>query len=51
MWPLTQAQGDMLEIAYNNCLRWILGVGIDDRHSLEHLKGRCQVPSLKWFVA
>ncbi len=51
MWPLTQAQGDRLETAYSNCMRRILGVDIADRHSLEHLRGRCQVLSLRWFLA
>ncbi len=51
MWPLTQAQRDRLETAYNSYLRWILGVGIANCHSLEHLKGRCQVPSLRWLLA
>ncbi len=51
MWPLTQAQGDRLETVYNNCLRWILGVGITNCHNLEHMRGRCQVPSLRWLLA
>jgi hypothetical protein len=50
-WPLTQAQGDRLETAYNSCLRRILGVGIAICHSFEHLKGKCQVLSLRWFLA
>ncbi len=52
-WPLMQAQGDKLEIVYNSCLqlRRILGVNVVDYHSLEHLRGRCQVPSLSWLLA
>jgi hypothetical protein len=51
MWPLTQAHGGMLETVYNNCLRWILGVDIADRHNFEHLRDKCQLPSLRWFLA
>jgi hypothetical protein len=43
-WFLTQPQGDGMETTYNSYLRWILGVGIIDRHNLEHLRGRCQDP-------
>lgn len=50
-WPLTQAQGDKLETAYNNYLRWILGVDIVDHRSLEHMRGKCQVASLRWLLA
>jgi hypothetical protein len=50
-WPLMQAQGDMLETAYSNCLRRILGVDIADCHNIEHLRGRCRIPSLRWFLA
>jgi hypothetical protein len=28
-----------------------LGFGIVNHHNLEHLKGRCQVPSLRWLLA
>jgi len=51
MWPLTRARGDRLETAYNSYLKRILGVGIVDHHSLEHMRGKCQVPSLRWFLA
>ncbi len=50
-WPFTQAQGDKLEIAYNSSLRRISRVGITDCHNFEHLKGMCQVPSLRWLLA
>ncbi len=50
-WPLTQGQGDRLETMYNSYLRQILGVSIADHHSLEHLRGRCQVLSLRWLLA
>jgi hypothetical protein len=50
-WPLTQAQEDMLETMYSSCLRWILGVDIADCHNLEHLRGKCQVPWLRWLLA
>ncbi len=50
-WPLTQAERDRLKTTYNECLRWILGVDIFYYHNLEHLKGKCQIPSLRCLLA
>jgi len=36
-WNLTQTQQKRLEVAYNSCLRRILGVKVTDRHCFTHI--------------
>jgi hypothetical protein len=45
-WNVTQSQQQRLELAYNSCLRGIMGVRVSDRHNLQHIWKTCQVKPL-----
>ena len=45
-WALTQQQMVSLERVHSSCLRHILGVQLNDRQTLEHIRKQCSTVSL-----
>jgi hypothetical protein len=50
-WNLTQTQQKRLEMAYNNCLKRMLGMKVTDRHCLTHIWQVCKAKPLTLLLS
>lgn len=49
-WALTKKQSQRLEVVHSKCMRQMLRVRLQDRHSLVELRKRCKLPSMQQLL-